>query len=201
MRTTDALHIGRSLRGAGAEQIYPFARNMRQSRQIGRFVQAFYEVAFRERAPFEVNSALLDKKPQLIIAPPADHPLRIKQLVSVLRRSDVVSSIVLVQINENEELLKRLRSDLEKLGVPLAPLWAAAGDGLLTSSVERIKGLEFDACIVLDLEDVESAALNFTLNRAYVALSRPTRRLALVSSEFPSLLRRVDHDLFDVTQS
>jgi hypothetical protein len=72
---------------------------------------------------------------------------------------------------------------------------------LITNSVERIKGLEFDACIVIGLEEVESAALNFTLNRAYVALSRPARRLALLSTEYPSLLRKMDHGLFDVTQA
>jgi hypothetical protein len=201
MRSADALQIGRSLRGKGAEQIYPFARNMRQSRQIGRFLQGFYEAAFKERPTFDVNTALQDKKPQLIIAPPQDQALRIKQLVSVLRRSDVVQSIALLQINEDEQSLVQLRSVLKELSVPLAPLWAAAGDGLHTTSVERIKGLEFDACIVLGLEDVESAALNFTLNRSYVALSRPARRLALISTEYPSLLRRIDRDLFDVTQS
>jgi hypothetical protein len=95
----------------------------------------------------------------------------------------------------------KLRNELDKAGVQLAPVWAASGLGLLTTSVERTKGLEFDACIVLGLEDVERAALNFTLNRAYVALSRPARRLALVCSEYPSLLRKVDKSLFDVTQS
>ena len=113
----------------------------------------------------------------------------------------MVSSIALLQINEDEQALLRLRAELEKAGVALAPPWAAAGDGLITSSVERIKGLEFDACIVLGPEDVESAALNFTLNRAYVAISRPARRLASISNEYPPLLRKVDHDLFDVTQS
>ena len=49
--------------------------------------------------------------------------------------------------------------------------------------------------------NVETAALNFTLNRAYVALSRPARRLALICSEYPTLLRKVDKSLFDVTQS
>lgn len=201
MKTTDALRVGRSLRGKRTEQIYPFARNMRQSRQIGRFLQGFYEVAFKERPAFDVNTGLDDKKPQLIIAPPQDHALRIKQIASVLRRSEVVSTVALLQINEDEQALLRLRAELEKAGVALAPPWAAAGRGLLTTSVERIKGLEFDACIVLGLEDVESAALNFTLNRAYVALSRPARRLALISSEYPPLLRKVDHDLFDVTKS
>lgn len=201
MKTADALGVGRSLRGRGVEQIYPFARNMRQSRQIGRFLQAFYEAAFSERPTFDVNASLEDKKPQLIVAPPQDHALRIKQIASVLRRSDVVSSVALLQINEDEQALKKLRAELEKAGLPLAPAWAATGRGLLTTSVERIKGLEFDACIVLGLEDVETAALNFTLNRAYVALSRPARRLALICSEYPPLLRKVDKSLFDVTQS
>lgn len=201
MRTADALGIGRSLRGRGTEQIYPFARNMRQSRQIGRFLQGFYEVAFKERATFDINTGLDDKKPQLIIAPPQDHALRIKQITSVLRRSDVIKSVAVLQINEDEQSLLRLRADLEKAGVALAPAWAATGNGLLTTSVERIKGLEFDACIILGLEDVESAALNFTINRTYVALSRPARRLVLISSEYPPLLRKVDHDLFDVIQA
>lgn len=201
MRDAEALHIGRSLRGKGAEQIYPFARNMRQSKQIGRFLQGFYEIAFRERPTFDVNSTLEDKKPQLIVAPHRDHARRIKQLAAVLRRSDVVSSIALLQINEDQQALNVLREELAAIDVPLAPIWAASGDGLLTSSVERIKGLEFDACIVLGLEGVESAALNFTLNRAYVALSRPARRLALICSEYPPLLRKMDKSLFDVTQS
>ncbi len=95
----------------------------------------------------------------------------------------------------------RVRSELSERGVRLAPIWAASGEGLLTTSVERIKGLEFDACIVLGLEDVETAALNFTLNRAYVALSRPAWRLALICSEYPALLRKVDKSLFDLIQS
>lgn len=201
IKTVDALGAGRSLRGKGVEQIYPFARNMRQSKQIGRFLQGFYEVAFNERPSFDVNSVFEDKKPQLLIAAPQDYALRIKQITAVLRRSDVVRSVALLQINEDELALAKLRSELEKAGVALAPAWAAKGEGLLTTSVERIKGLEFDACIVLGLEEVETAALNFTLNRAYVALSRPARRLVLICSEYPPLLRKVDKTLFEVTQS
>ena len=200
MQNAKAVQIGRSLQGMNVEQIYPFARNMRQSKQIGRFLRGFYEIAFKERPTFDVNT-LEEKKPQLIIAPHQDHARRIKQIVAVLRRSDVVSSIALLQINENQQSLNTLRDELTAINVSLAPIWAASGEGLLTSSVERIKGLEFDACIVLGLEDVESAALNFTLNRAYVALSRPARRLALFCSEYPPLLRKMDKSLFDVTYS
>ena len=197
IRNAEALSVGRSLRGRRAEQIYPFARNMRQSQQIGRFLQAFYEAAFGERPTFDVNASLQDKKPQLYIAPPHEHAQRIKQIAAVLRRSSVVSSLAVLQINEDEQALVKLRTELQALDVPLAPIWAAAGEGVITTSVERIKGLEFDACIVLGLEDVETAALNFTLNRAYVAISRPARRLALISGEYPALLRKVDKALFD----
>ncbi|MDE3259539.1 MAG: hypothetical protein OYM47_17055 [Gemmatimonadota bacterium] len=201
MTSPKALHVGHSLRGPGTDQIYLFARNIRQSRQIGRFLQGFYEVAFKERPSFDVNETLEDKKPQLIITPPHDQALRISQLVAVLRRSDVVQSVALIQINEDEQALSRLRSELANLNVPLAREWEPSGDGLITTSVERIKGLEFDACIVLGLEGVKSASLNFTRERAYVGLSRPTRRLGLIAEEYPSVLRGVSRDLFDVTQS
>ena len=201
MRSPEALHIGRSLRDRGTDLNYPFARNMRQSRQIGQFLQGFYEAAFKERSTFDVNETLEDRKPQLILAPPRNQALRIKQFFNVLQHSDGVDSVSVIQINEDEQSLSKLRSELEGLDMPLAPIWAWTGDGLLTTSVERVKGLEFDACIVLGLEQVESAALNFTLNRAYVGLSRPTRRLALVAEEFPPLLRRVPRALFDVTQA
>ena len=201
MTTALALRVGRSLREKQAEQQYPFARNMRQTAQIGRFLQGFYEVAFGERPTFAINADLDDKKPQLIIAPPEDHCLRIKQIVNVFRLSGAVNSLAVLQINEDDQALNMLRAELEDAGVPLAPAWAASGAGVLTTSVERIKGLEFDACVVLGLENVETAALKFTLNRAYVALSRPARRLALICTEYPSLLRKVDKVLFDVTQS
>ena len=201
MTTSRALRIGRSLREKRAEQIYPFARNMRQSAQIGRFLQGFYEAAFGERPTFDVSVELDDKKPQLIVAQPQYHTLRIRQIVNVFRQSGVVSSVAVLQINEDDQALKKLRAELEEAGVPLAPAWAASGAGILTTSVERIKGLEFDACIILGLEDVERAALNFTLNRAYVALSRPARRLALICTDYPPLLRKVDKALFDVTHS
>lgn len=201
MQSPEALGVGRSLHGKGTDLSYPFARNMRQSKQIGRFLRSFHEVVFRERPTFEANPDLDDRKPQLILAPPQNHALRIKQFYAALRHSTVVASVAVLQINEDEQALMRLRAELETASVPLAPVWAAKGEGLLTTSVERIKGLEFDACIVLGLEEVETAALNFTLNRAYVALSRPSRRLALLCTDFPGLLHKVDKSLFDVLQA
>jgi hypothetical protein len=172
---------------------------MRQSRQIGRFLQGFHEAAFGEIAPFDFNPELTDAKPRLVLASPADQPRRIAQLLNVLRRSAVMKSVAVLQINEHEESLMRLRAALEGLGIKLAPPFDAVGQSeVITTSVQRIKGLEFDACIVLGLEDAERASLNFTLNRAYVGLSRPARRLAMVCEHTPSVLRKMDAALYEV---
>ena len=95
--------------------------SMRQSKQIGQFLQAFHRAAFGELAPFDVNATLDGVKPQLLLARPAEYPLRIKQLWNVLSRSREVQSVALLQINEDEETLMRLRSALERIDVRLAP--------------------------------------------------------------------------------
>lgn len=199
MTDPSAFEIGNSMRGGAAQQqIYPFARNMRQSKQIGLFLQGFYKAVFGEIAPFDYNDSINDAKPRLTIAAALEFPRLIQQMYNVLKRSDTVNSIALLQINEDEETLIRIRSHLETLNVNLAPIWEATGEGLITTSVERIKGLEFDACLIIGLEDVDRSSLNFARNRAYVALSRPTRRLALLCEEFPNLLRKIDTEVFDV---
>ena len=53
---------------------FRFGRNMRQSRQIGRFLQGFHEAAFGEIAPFDVNPDLTDTKPRLVLAPRQINP-------------------------------------------------------------------------------------------------------------------------------
>jgi superfamily I DNA and RNA helicase len=110
--------------------------------------------------------------------------------------------VALLQINEDNEAMERLRNALEQQGVDLAPAWEAFGGKgrLVTTSVERIKGLEYDACFVFGMDDVERASLNFTKNRAYVALSRPARRLGILCQEFPQLLTKVDNRLFTETR-
>ena len=199
MEDATALSVGSPLRDSRAKTTFRFGRNMRQSKQIGRFLQGFYEASFGELAPFDVNPDLSDAKPRLILADATDQPRRIVQLLNVLRRSPTMKSIAILQINEHEENLLRLREELTSLGAKLAPIWEAVGqDHIITTSVERVKGLEFDACIVLGLEDVERSTLHFTVNRAYVGLSRPARRLALVCEHTPSVLRRLDSSLYEV---
>jgi hypothetical protein len=199
MEDSAALSVGSPLRDSRAKTTFRFGRNMRQSRQIGKFLQGFHEAAFGEIAPFDINPDLNDTKPRLILSPSADQPRRIAQLLNVMKRSAVLKSVAVLQINEHEESLLRLRAELEALGIKLAPPFDAVDQrDVVTTSVQRIKGLEFDACIVLGLEDAERASLNFTLNRAYVGLSRPTRRLAMVCEHTPSVMRKMDVALYEV---
>jgi hypothetical protein len=199
MTSAEAFRIGSPFGGStGRVSLFPFARNVRQSREIGLFLRAFHEAAFGEVARFTASDRFADAKPRLVLAPVQDHALRIRQAWNVLQQSKAVSSVALLQINEDEQALSRLRERLISVGVPLAPIWAASGEGLLTTSVERIKGLEFDAAIILGLDDVDRSASNFALNRAYVALSRPARRLVMLCSEFPAVLVKIDRSLFNI---
>ncbi len=198
MTDMNGFSIGNHLYHSNSHRQYPFAQNMRQSQQIALFLESFFKSAFGEKASFYSNSRIKDIKPQLYLCRTSDFALRIKQIYNIVSRSSI-ESIALIQINEDQESMERLRANLLDLGVPLAEIWESNNDNqhLITTSVERIKGLEFDACIVLGLDDVERASLNFTTNRAYVALSRPTRRLAILCEEFPRLLQNVDQSLFE----
>ncbi|GAB6056902.1 helicase domain-containing protein [Desulfonatronum parangueonense] len=203
MTDMNGFSIGNKFFNSKNRRQYPFARNMRQSQQIGLFLESFYQAAFGERARFEAGNRIQDIKPQLLICPQHEFSLRIKQVFNLVNRSPVLSSIALLQINEDQESMERLRDSLKNINVPLANIWESKVDKnhLVTTSVERIKGLEFDACIVLGLDDVERASLNFTTNRAYVALSRPTRRLAIICEHFPRLLQNVNTTLFETIRS
>jgi len=199
MEDAQALSVGSPLRDGRARTNFRFGRNLRQSRQIGQFLQAFHLAAFGEIAPFDVNLERLEAKPRLVLAPPDEQAGRIMQMLNVFTESEAMRSVAILQINEDEADLTRLRAALEARGAALAPPFEAApGRGVITTSVQRIKGLEFDACIVLGLEDARRSSLNFTLNRAYVGLSRPVRRLAMVCEHRPTVLRRMDAALFDV---
>jgi hypothetical protein len=196
----DCFRFGSSLRDPRDHSLFPFARNMRQSKQIGRFLQSFYEAAFGERPTFEPSETINDTKPELRIAEWERYAEIIRQRINVLKRSPLVRSVAVVQINEDEEEMRRLRDRLTKVGLELAEVWSpiAVPDRLVTTSVERCKGMEYDACFVLGLEAVERASLNFAKNRAYVALSRPARRLVILCDQFAPILRRVDPALFEV---
>lgn len=199
MTDAEALKFGLPIWNQDAYMQYPFKKNMRQSREIGRFLVDFYQQAFHGFPVFDAADRDEGVKPVLYTGEQALFPSLIKQMAAVLSRSKKVGSMALLQINEDSMAMQRLRGTLEKEGVPLAPAGVLTpGPGqLITTTVESAKGLEFDACVVLGLDDVERASLNFSKNRAYVALSRPTQRLFMLCEQFPPLLRNVQKDLYD----
>jgi hypothetical protein len=203
MMDLSAFRVGSSFPDPDEFEKFPFARNMRQSREIGRFLESFYHSIFGELAPFKTGDRFSDSKPQLLLSEASEFALQIKRIWSVLRKSRDVSTVALVQINEDEVSLSRLRTALENQGVDMASIWSPAGEPgqLITSSAERVKGLEYDACIVVGLDDTEGEVLNFTKNRAYVALSRACRRIVMLCEEFPRSLQMISQDLFQIIQT
>ena len=178
---------------------FPFTKNMRQSSQIGNFLRGFYVKAFGELAPFIANDEITGPKPQLRLMSYVNFAPTIKNALNTFKKANFTGSIALLQINEDEDEMARYREMLALEQIPLAPLWAAndVGGGLVTTSVERIKGLEYDVCFILGLEEAENTMINFSKNRVYVALSRPTQRLYLLCEHFPSLLHGVTNELYD----
>ena len=90
------------------------------------------------------------------------------------------------------------REKLKQLGVAMAEIWQSKAQNkneLITTSVERIKGLEYDACFVVGMDDIRSSTLTHSKNRAYVALSRPALQLTIFCEEIPRFLQRIDESL------
>ena len=200
MENPEAFLIGSSLRDKESYQSYPFAKNMRQSKQIGLFLQSFYQSIFRQFPPFEYNETLEGPAPLLMLGRASEFPAKIKQRMAVMKRNPNINSIALLQINEDEKAMEQIRSALEKQGLELAPMWASndESDRLLTTSVERIKGLEYDACFVIGMDDIENSTLNYSKNRAYVALSRPALQLTILCEEMPMSLQKIEKDLINI---
>lgn len=177
---------------------FPFQKNLRQSREIGSFLVEFFAKAFQEFPSFEAGNREEGTRPTLYTGKTKTFSRLIKQMVSVLNNSATIRSVALLQIDEDLEALERIRRQLASDGVSLADINELAAERrLITTSVERAKGLEFDACIVLGLDAIDRSSLNFAKNRAYVALSRPTQRLFMLCEHFPPLLQQVRRDLFE----
>jgi hypothetical protein len=203
MENSEAFNVGNLLNGG--KQIFPFAKNMRQSKQIGLFLREFYQSAFGEIAPFEANDAmdLKNKIPLLMLCGNSEIPVRIKQRLKVMSRDSDIRTVALLQINEDENSMLQIRVGLEREGVELASIWAPSdkNNRLITTSVERIKGLEYDACFVVGMDDVDNSNLNYSKNRAYVALSRPSYQLTIFCEEIPSHLQKIKRDYINIIGS
>jgi superfamily I DNA/RNA helicase len=201
MMNPDAFKIGCNLIGKGDDfTLFPFTKNMRQSGQIGKFLRGFYEKVFGELPQFVANEEMIGPKPQLFLMPYVKFSQTIRKMLNVFREKKVTGSMAFLQINEDEDEMVRYREMLEKENIRLAPIWdSGSSDGtLVTTSVERIKGLEYDMCFIVGLEKAENTMLNYNRNRAYVALSRPAQRLYMFCEHIPSLLHGIHNDLYDL---
>lgn len=200
MEDASAFKYGCPINDRSTDLSFPFSKNMRQTKQITEFLRAFYLNVFKQPPPFVPNDDFEDILPQLYICGMRDAAKRIKNIHSILERAKKKYTLALIQINEDEDELKRIRAYLKGEGVPLAPLRESFDkEGrLITSSVERIKGLEYDICFVFGIDDVERSSLKHTINRSYVAISRPARRLVLFCQTFPKLLRGIDESLYKI---
>jgi DNA helicase IV len=199
MTDAEALKFGIPIVEQDAFKQYPFTKNMRQSHEIGLFLVDFYKKVFHEFPKFDAGDRVERIKPTLYVGSATRFPKLIQQMLGVLARSKQLASVAVLQVNEDAVALELLREKLVQLGVSVAPLGSMQGapGQLLMTDVEHAKGLEFDVCIVLGLDDVERSALNFSRNRAYVALSRPTQRLFMLCEQFPPLLEKVESDLYE----
>lgn len=193
-----ALRFGLSMGDQDAVAQFPFAKNMRQSWEIGTFLKSFYQRAFSEFPPFEAGDAFHDAKPMLLMSQKANFATVVAQMMKALAASKTIQSIALLQVNDDATQLDALTDKLRKAGVAVKnPSVTRVDKGqLVVATVETAKGLEFDACIVIGLDDVERASLNYTKNRAYVAVSRPARRLFMLCDQFPPILQNIEKDLY-----
>jgi DNA helicase IV len=198
MTDAEALKFGLPIWDQKLYTQFPFQKNLRQSREIGLFLVDFFGKAFHEYPSFDAGPREEGTKPTLYTGRATSFVRLIKQMVTVLQKSAAIRRVALLQVDDEPEAMERLRRRLAAEGVRLADAGTLAADqGLITASVERVKGLEFDACIVLGLDSIERSSLNFAKNRGYVALSRPTQRLFMLCEHFPPLLQQVRRDLFE----
>ena len=201
MTDTEAFKVGRSIRDDYEDKRYPFGKNFRQSKEIGAFLKKFYPIAFNDEPNFDVNPDLQDEKPTLIIAERQEIANRIARLVREFKTYDSIESVAMIQIEEDEERMSELRASLKSKEVQLAEAnQDYSKKGLVTSTVEKIKGLEFDACILLGLEKLDSRSAEIWFNRAYVGLSRPARRLVMICETFPRVLNDMEQSLYETKQ-
>jgi hypothetical protein len=194
----DAFQIASPASGRQRLRVCPFATNLRQTRQIGEFVRAFHQAVFGQVAEFDAGSASAGPRPRVVIASAETWSDRIAQVYRVAKATGG-GTIAALLVDRDDDFADRLVKRLAALDVPVTTDAKAHGEQLavLVAAVEDIKGLEFETCIVLGLEQTFRSSLAHTKNRAYVAVSRPTRKLILLSQEFPDVLKQMDAALYE----
>ena len=132
-----AIKYGCPIKDRSTDTYFPFSKNLRQTKEMTDFLRAFYSAAFKEPPPFVAKDSFHDIKPQLHLLGLENIPIRIRQMFGVLQKSTSIRSIALLQINEDEQEMAILRSQLAREAVPLAPVWQPFGDPGQTDYIER----------------------------------------------------------------
>lgn len=194
---SQSIDLGCRINTAGMRKPFRFGTNKRQTPQIVEFLKAYYEVNFGEAPPFDSDtSAAQGSPPELFIGNQIKIIERLRQITKL--PSMKTGTVAVLQVNENIEEKARIVGFLESVGImPVSPIERNdAGDRWILATVEEIKGLEFDACLVFGLDSVDADELDYNRNRAYVALSRPAQRLVMLCHEFPSILKGIPPSLY-----
>ena len=202
IENAESILLGCKISTEGMRKPFRFAVNKRQTPEIARFLMAYYEVNFGEVPPFEPDLAASHQGaapplPELFLGSDSQIAIRLKQFYNIVKRSSD-TSVAVLQVNENPEERKKIEAFLIEIGVRASSPFESRGNGdrWILATVEEIKGLEFDACLVFGFDAVDAEELEFNRNRAYVALSRPAFRLAMICREFPALLRNIPADRY-----
>jgi hypothetical protein len=194
---SESIDLGCRISTTGMRKPFRFGTNKRQTPQIVEFLKAYYEVNFGEVPPFDADpNAAPGSPPELFIGNQLKIVERLQQLTKLPSLKS--GSVAVLQVNENSEEKARIVGFLESIGI--TPVIPTKGDGTgnhwILATVEEIKGLEFDTCLVFGLDSVDADELDYNRNRAYVALSRPAQRLVMLCHEFPTILKGIPAPLY-----
>lgn len=194
---SESIDQGCSISTTGMRKPFRFGTNKRQTPQIVEFLKAYYEVNFGEVPPFDADpDAVPGSPPELFIGNQLKIVERLQQLTKLPSLKS--GSVAVLQVNENPEEKARIVGFLENIGI--TPVIPTKGDGTgnhwILATVEEIKGLEFDTCLVFGLDSVDADELDYNRNRAYVAISRPAQRLVMLCHEFPTILKGIPAPLY-----
>jgi hypothetical protein len=198
MDNAEAIKLGLPFVNPEGRSPFRFAENKRQTAEITRFLKGYYEQTFGEVPPFDVaKDAPHGPKPELFIGTDVQLRSRLRTLRNVLKARGGAENVAVLLVEEDDAQFAKVKTMLKADGIPTNGPDANNRHAWTVAYVEQIKGLEYDTCIVLGLDDVEPARRDYGSNRAYVALSRPARRLLIFCHDYPRLLRRIPTELFE----
>src|SRR5205823_27218 len=110
---SEAIKLGASVQNTDVTNLFRFSKNMRQSVEITRFLRAFHEKIFGEMAPFDVpENAVRTTKPSLLICRHEETAQYLKPIKNILERLQFRPPVAVLNINDDERELARIRAML-----------------------------------------------------------------------------------------